>query len=138
MNPPIKRRAHGAMDYGLVAAQFVLPSLLNLKGPARTLSYLFAGTQLAVNAMTDQPLAAKKALPFKTHGTLDAATAPLLLTLPLLTGAIRERKAGAYFFGVFGALAATYVLTDWNAPREHTRFTQYSPKAKLERALARS
>lgn len=115
---PISPRTHGLIDYSSVALMLAAPSLLGLKGPARTLSYAFAGTYLVVSALTDMPLGLKRALPFPTHGLIELASAPALVALPALTGAMSDPKARAYFIGLLGTVGTVYSLTDWQGDTE--------------------
>ena len=117
MNQPIKRTAHGAIDYAFVAVNLFGPSLLGLTGPARALPAALAAGQGGLNAFTAQPLAVKPLVSFRTHGTLEAATLPLSLLVAWRTGALAERRARAFFAGLFLALGAVYALTDWESER---------------------
>lgn len=108
---PISREAHGAIDYGFLAAL----TLLGLGGAARTLSYLFGVAQGLLNALTDQPLALKRLVPFRTHGTIELASGPLFVALPWLTGALRDARARNYFVVLGVLLVVVYNLTDWDA-----------------------
>lgn len=91
------------------------PSLLGLRGPARALSYLFGAAQGGLNALTDQPLALKRLVPFRTHGTIELLSGPLYVALPLLTGAARDPRARNYFLALGVVLVTVYNLTDWEA-----------------------
>ena len=115
MNKPIKPGAHGAIDHGFLALNLSAPSLLGLKGTARTLAYLFGAIQGGLNALTDQPLALRRIVPFKTHGTIELSGGPLFLALPWLTGALKASKARAYFLALGAVLVTVYSLTDWDA-----------------------
>jgi hypothetical protein len=119
VNKPIKPGAHGAIDYGLLALNLSAPSLLGLNGAARALAYLFGGAQGGLNAVTDQPLALRRIVPFGTHGTIELSSGPLFVALPLalpwLTGTLKEPKARAYFLILGAVLVAVYGLTDWEA-----------------------
>lgn len=115
---PIKRRAHGAADYAFLAANLAAPSLFGLKGPASALSYLFGGVQGGLNALTDQPLALKRLIPFRAHGTAELLSIPLFVTLPWLTGALEEPRSRNYFLALTAALVTVYNLTDWDASPE--------------------
>ncbi|AFZ68462.1 hypothetical protein Deipe_3012 [Deinococcus peraridilitoris DSM 19664] len=115
MSKPITPRTHGMIDYGSVALMLAAPSVLGLTGAARTLSYAFGGSYLLLSAFTDDPLGLKRALPFRTHGKLELASAPALLALPWLTGALKDPKARMYFLGLLGTVATVYSLTDWEA-----------------------
>jgi hypothetical protein len=112
---PIGPKAHGAIDYGFVAMQALAPHLFGLKGPAKSLCYAFAGTQGLLNALTDQPLALKRLVPFRVHGQLETPFVPALLLLPWATGALRQRKARRYFVSFFVVALANYLLTDYKA-----------------------
>lgn len=118
MKKPISPRAHGAIDYGFLAANLLAPSILGLKGSARTLSYLFGGTQGALNALTDHPLALKRLVPFRTHGTVELSSGPLFVLLPWLTGALQVPRARNYFLALGAVLVTVYNLTDWDADPE--------------------
>ncbi|MBA3415598.1 MAG: hypothetical protein H0U10_10280 [Chloroflexia bacterium] len=112
---PISPKAHGAIDYGFLGLMLAAPSLLGLTGPARTLCYLFGGAQGIPNALTDQPYAVERLVPFRTHGTIELASGLLFVALPVLTGAVKDPKARNYFLAAGAMLAAVYILTDWDA-----------------------
>ena len=119
MNEPIKSGAHGAIDYGLLGLNLSAPSLLGLNGAARALAYLFGGAQGGLNAVTDQPLALRRIVPFRTHGTIELSSGPLFVALPLalpwLTGALKEPEARTYFLILGAVLVAVYGLTEREA-----------------------
>jgi hypothetical protein len=118
MQHPIKRRAHGAIDYGLTALNLAGPLALGLKGPARVLPMALAAAQGGLTALTDQPLAVKRLVAFPTHGAVDAATLPLAAVAAWRTGALAEPRSRIFFGGLFTALGAVFALTDWKAKRK--------------------
>ena len=125
---PLKRAGHGAMDYLLAGLQLAAPTAFGLKVPAKYMSYFFGGTQLLVNALTDQPYAAKKALPFKAHGTIEASNIPLLAAAPVVLGLLGQKKERNFFIGVAAVLVTNYLATDWNAaPDKRNRPTTHVP-----------
>ena len=91
------------------------PSLLGLKGSAKTLPYLFSGVEGALNAVTNHPFALKRLVPFRTHGWLELSSMPLMITLPAMTGVFSQPKARAFFLGTVVMLATVYSLTDRDA-----------------------
>lgn len=115
---PISPRLHGVLDYGSVAFMLAAPGLLGLRGPARTLSYSFAGLYLGVSVFTRMPLGLVKAIPFPVHGRIELASAPALLALPWLTGAFGTRRERAYFLGLLATVLSAYSLTDWQGNTE--------------------
>ena len=112
---PISPKTHAAIDYGFLGLMLAGPSLLGLSGSAKTLAYAFGGVDGGLTALTDQPLALKRLLPFRTHGTIELASVPAIVALPLLTGALKQPKARAFFGAAAGMVLAVYTLTDWNA-----------------------
>ena len=118
MKKPISPLGHGVLDYGSVAFMLAAPSLLGLRGPARTLSYAFAGMYLGVSALTRMPLGLAKLIPFPVHGTIELASTPALIGLPLLLGALGTTRERLYFAGLLGTVLTAYSLTDWQAGAE--------------------
>ena len=127
---PITPAMHGAIDYGFAALNLLAPTLFGLTGSARAICYGLAAAQGPLNALTDQPLALKKVVPFRMHGELETPFVPAILLLPLLTGAMKQPRARLYFGSFFAIAAANYLLTDYNA---HDRL---SPPPTWQRLLA--
>lgn len=118
---PIGPTAHGVLDYGLVAAQLAAPSLLDLDHRARTVTYGFAATLAALNALTDTPVGVRRVVTLSLHGRLETPLLPALLLVPWLAGAMREPTARRWFVGFFCAAAANYLLTDYDAVPDEAR-----------------
>ena len=113
-------------------ANLIAPLLLGLKGSARTLSYLFGAVQGSLNAVTDQPLALRRLVPFRTHGTVELASLPLFVLLPWLTGASKDAKARRRFLALGVVLVTVYNLTD--PPRHRSSRDDCSPVLTGENA----
>jgi len=116
-NRPISPELHGILDYGMTVANSVVPGWLSMSTKARALFRTVAVIQGGLNAVTDQPLAVQKIVPFPMHGLIDKASAPLYLLAPFLTGVIRERRARNWWLLVGVALVGVYNLTDWSQPK---------------------
>ncbi len=116
-NRPISPELHAILDYGLSAANTAVPGWLNMSPRAKSLFRTFAVIQGGLSAVTDQPLAVQKIVPFPMHGLIDKASTPVYLLAPFLTGVIRERRARNWWLLVGVALIAVYNLTDWSAPK---------------------
>ncbi len=112
---PISPNVHGAIDYSSVGLMLLAPSLLGLKGRARTLSYFFGATYAVVSALTDYKLALKRLIPFRAHGLVEISSAPLLVALPLVLGAFKQKSARNFFLGMAATVVTVYSLTDWDA-----------------------
>ena len=120
---PIKVKAHSLIDYGFTAANVLGPLALGLKGPARAIPLGFAATQGGLNAVTQQPYAAKQIVPFKLHGKAEKVAVPLLAAAVFGSGAFKQSPA--FFGGVLGSLVCVYALTDWDAKPPRGRFTPW-------------
>ena len=115
MEPPIKARAHGLIDYGFAGLTLGLPSVIGLRGSARALPAALGVGQGALNALTDTPVGLRRVASLRDHGWAEVATLPLFALVVWRAGALAEQRERAYF-GTLGALLATvYALTDWDA-----------------------
>ena len=112
---PFGPKAHCTIDYGFVATLFSAPSLFGLKGAARTHCYLFGGAAGVLTALTNQPFAWRRVVPFRVHGQVDTPFVPTLLFLPWATGAFKQRNARRFFFAFTAVVLANYLLTDYDA-----------------------
>lgn len=115
MEQPIKVTGHSLIDYGFFAVATVGPTALGLEGPARLIPLAFGATQGTLNALTDQPYAVKRLVPFKLHGRLESLAVPGLAVAVVASGALDQRRAKPFFGALLGALATVYTLTDWDA-----------------------
>jgi len=68
-----------------------------------------------LNALTDQPLALKRLVPFRTQGTIELLSGPAFVILPWLTGALEDPRARNYFLALGAVLVTVYNLTDLDA-----------------------
>lgn len=110
---PIGPKAHALIDYALVGGLLVLPSLLGMKKKARLIYAAEATVLLPYIALTQQPVAVKGMIPFKTHGKIDPFNIAQFAAQSFLPTFRKDRKA--LFFNIaFTALAGlTVLLTDY-------------------------
>ena len=113
MRKPISPRVHGVLDYATVAAVAAAPQLLDLPENAERLCYALAGGYAALSAMTDYPLAVKRAVPFPAHGAIEGAIGLALPAAPWLLGFGDDRTARNLFFGLTALTAVVAAMTDW-------------------------
>lgn len=108
MNKPISRQLHGVADYSyapLVAAAPELAGFTNNK-TATTLCRAVGGGVLTATLFTRAEWGLVKAIPFKTHLTLDVVVGALTLTAPWLFGFSGNTRARNAFL----AMGATSVV----------------------------
>ncbi len=112
---PISPALHGLIDHGFGVLNTAGPAALGLTGSARAAPAVAAVAQGTLNALTAQPYAAARIVPFHLHGRLESVGVPALLVATIATGAWKQPRAPLFFGGLFLALGAVYALTDWNA-----------------------
>lgn len=115
---PIKATAHGVIDYGFFALLTTGPVLLRLNPRIRTISWAVAATQGTINALTDHPVALRRIIPLRIHGWLELASAPFVIALPPLAGAVSDRRARAAWLTALALLAANHTLSDYETPAD--------------------
>lgn len=119
MRQPISPAMHGLIDYGFGLANATLPSMLGLSGAAKMIPAAWAVGQGTLNALTDQPYAIARKIPYRVHGQVEAVGVPSLVAVTVASGAMKEPKARRFFIALFIALATVYTLTDYSAkPRK--------------------
>jgi hypothetical protein len=128
MKKPISPTTHSLIDYGMATLLSLAPTLLNLRGPAKRLSYAFGGEVAGLNAMTANRVGLTPTIPFRTgHRYADLGNLAAMAILPIVTGAVKHKKARWFFLGVLVAAAATALLTDWDGDTEpNGEFAEFS------------
>ncbi len=112
---PINPAMHGLIDYGFGVCNTIGPRVLGLTGKAHAIPLVAAVVQGTLNALTNQPFAARRVFPFRMHGRLEALGVPALIATTVITGAWKQPRAPLFYGILFAALAKVYTLTDWNA-----------------------
>ena len=115
MQKPISPTMHGVIDYATVAATAALPRLMNFPKRATRACDVLAGGYGGLSAVTDYPLAAKRAVPFKAHGAVEAVTGLALPMLPWVLGFSEHKAARNFFLGLTAITFVVAALTDWDA-----------------------
>ena len=112
---PIGPTAHGAIDYAFLVTQLAVPRLLGLSPRARLVFGAFGVLQGTLNAITDQPLAVRRVVPFQRHGQIEKAGGPVYALLPVLAGAVTDKRDRAYWLAMGAVLVTNFNLTDYRA-----------------------
>jgi len=115
MRKPLSPEKHAVIDYGFLATNLTVPTLIGATPATRALFAAFGAIQGTLNAFTDQPLAIKRLVPFKLHGQVEKASLPIFALVPLLVGVHRDRRGRWFWAASAAALLTAYNLTDWNA-----------------------
>ena len=115
MKKAISPRTHGVLDYATAATAAAAARLFQFSQPAARAARGWAAGYGVLSALTDYPLGVRRSVPFRTHGALDFAMAPLIPALPWLLGFARDRRARNFFLGLAAISAIVTALTDWKA-----------------------
>ena len=114
MKKPISPRLHGALDYATAATAAVIPLLSRMSPSATRTAETWAASYAALSAFTDYPLALRREVPFRAHGTVDKVLGVVIPALPWLLGFARDRRARNFFLALAGVSILVTALTDWN------------------------
>jgi len=113
----IDARTHGIIDYCQAAFFLGMAAFCARRNRPAAKAALAAGAfLLAESLLTDYPLGAKKAIPFETHGRLDAGLTASSFMVPQWFGF--SGTAAAQVFKINGFVEGIVVgMTDWDSPR---------------------
>lgn len=138
MEKPITPTVHGVLDYSTVLLTAAAPSLFGFSPRAAKTCYALAGGYLALSAVTDYPVAARRLVPFPAHGVAEGALGAALPLLPKLLGFSHDRAAGNFLLGLTAVTAVVAALTDWTAnERALADGTPLTPPGNGRRTSAR-
>ncbi|MEJ2880515.1 hypothetical protein [Pedobacter sp. GR22-6] len=111
---PISPKAHALIDYALAGSLLILPRVLGMNKKVKKIYNTEALVPLPYIAMTRQPLAIKKLIPFKTHGKIDPFNIAQFALQSLLPAFRKSRKELIFNIAFTCVAGATVLLTNWN------------------------
>jgi len=107
---------HGLLDYVTVLATALAPRVFGFPPKAARLSQTVSAAYLGLSAVTDYPLAVKRVIPFRTHGSIEFMSGFILPLLPWVVGFAQHRPARSFLLSLSAITFAVWALTDWDAP----------------------
>ena len=131
MRKPITPFTHGLIDYTTATMVAAAPKLMRLDRRASAACYALAGGYTMLSMLTDYPLAAKRAIPFKAHGVAEAAIGAMLPALPFVLDFASQRRARNLFFGLAAITGVVSALTDWDKQSERVARRRHRRKPRL-------
>lgn len=106
-------KTHALIDYALVGALLVLPSVLCMNKKAKLIYAAEAMVLLPYVALTKQPMAVKGVIPLQTHRKIDPYNVAQF-ALQSFFKPFRNNRKELVFNIAFTAIAGlTVLLTDW-------------------------
>lgn len=108
-------RVHGYLDYTVVVAFAIVPTVLNFSQTPAMVSYILAAVHLTETVITRFPLGLIKVLPFTVHGSIEFVMSFLLVAMPWIFGYANEAAARNYYIGAGIGLFVVWLITDYKA-----------------------
>ena len=106
---------HGILDFVVVIAFALAPTVLGFAGTPRTLCYVLAVVHAAMTLLTAFPLGAIKIIPFPTHGVIELVAAVFIILAPFLLGFTDGLDAKYFYVGAGITILVVVLLTDYRA-----------------------
>lgn len=118
---PIDPDTHAVLDYLTVSVFLIFGGAVMGRNKRAGVAALINGFMvLGVSMFTDYSGAAKKLIPFETHGKLDVVQMSMAATMPPLLG-FGDTKAAGFFRGQALNEAMVISLTDWSRRTQRSR-----------------
>ncbi|MGH3426986.1 MAG: hypothetical protein ACRDQZ_05380 [Mycobacteriales bacterium] len=117
----IDQDTHAILDYLTISAFFTVAGASWISNKRASIAAMINGFMvLGVSMFTDYSGAAKRVIPFETHGKLDAVQMAMAATMPTLMG-FSDTKAATFFHGQALNEANVIMLTDWSRRNQRTK-----------------
>lgn len=121
----IDARKHGMIDYCHAAFFLGMAYMCRKSEPRAAMAALLTGSFVLVQSLlTDYPLGAKKVIPFRVHGQMDAAFAASSFMVPKVFG-FSDSPVAAVFKGNSFVEAAVVGATDFSSERARSEESGY-------------
>jgi hypothetical protein len=104
---------HGILDYIVVVAFAVAPTVLGLSGLAAAISYILAVVHLLLTLVTAFPLGVVKMVPLPLHGAIEFVVSIALVLLPWILGFAPATAARRFYVGAGVLIFAVWLITDY-------------------------
>jgi hypothetical protein len=111
---PVSARAHGVLDYAMVAAFLNAPMVFGFHGTPAAIVYWLAGIHLLMTGCTDFPVGFFMWIPFRIHGVIELLAGIFLLVAPWIFGFAQDVAARNFFLGIAIIMLVVAALTDYS------------------------
>jgi hypothetical protein len=106
-------KVHGILDYAVVAAFALAPTVLGLSGLPAFISYALAVVHLLLTLVTAFPLGVVKIVPLQLHGKIEFIVSIALVALPWILGFAQVRTARDFYAGAGLLIFVVWLVTDY-------------------------
>ncbi len=106
---------HGFLDYLVVVAFAVAPTVVGLAGLPAAISYALAAVHLLLTLVTAFPLGAIKLVPLWLHGAIELIVSVALVALPWILKFAADTTARNFYLGAGALIFVTWAVTDYKS-----------------------
>ncbi|MGH9949019.1 MAG: hypothetical protein ACRD6X_17750 [Pyrinomonadaceae bacterium] len=111
-------KLHGYLDYVVVAAFALAPTIFGFTGLPATLSYLLAVVHLSLTVLTAFPLGLVKLVPFSIHGMIELVVSIALVLLPFVLGFSGDAAARNFYIAAGVVVFVVWLITDYGTDKQ--------------------
>lgn len=114
-------RVHGYLDFVVVAAFALAPTLFNFSATPKNISYALAAVHLLLTLTTAFPFGVLKLIPFTVHGAIELIVVIALVAIPWIFGFAGEMAARNFYVGSAVVIFLVWLTTDYKGEGTTTR-----------------
>lgn len=117
----LNSKIHGVIDYAVVAALWLSPTIFNLPPTTSFFTYVLGAIHLALTVSTDFEVGVVKLVPLKIHGIIELIVSVVLVIVSFYLGSAEGAVARNFYLVVAVAVFATWVVTDYTYASKRSR-----------------
>ncbi len=108
-------RMHGYLDFVVVIAFALAPTLLGFSSTPTTIAYVLSAVHLLLTLTTKFPMGIVKLVPFTIHGGIEFIVSIALVAIPFLFRFAGELAARNFFIGFGVVVFLVWAVTDYKS-----------------------
>jgi hypothetical protein len=106
-------KVHGMLDYIVVVALALAPTVLGFSGLPATISHLLAAIHLLLTLTTAFPPGVIGIVPLPLHGAIEFVVSIALIALPWILKFAPDTVARNFYLGAGALIFAVWLVTDY-------------------------
>jgi hypothetical protein len=106
-------KVHGILDYVVVVAFALAPTVLGFSGMPATISHLLAAIHLILTLTTAFPLGVVRIVPLPLHGAIEFVVSIALIALPWIFKFALDVVARNFYVSAGALIFAVWLVTDY-------------------------
>ncbi len=113
-------KVHGYLDFVVVIAFALAPTIFGLTGLPATIAYVLAVVHLALTLLTAFPLGVVGLIPFTIHGWIELLVSVGLVALPFIAGFSDIIMARNFYIAAGVVVFVVWLITNYQADETTT------------------